>query len=68
MPLREELKALIIKSGWTMTSVVSELNKRHGTNTTVQNFSSRLIRSTLKYHEVEEILDIIGYTIKWIPK
>ena len=49
MPLKDDLKAIIIKNGWTMTSVVEELNLRHHTNTSVQNFSSKMIRGTLKY-------------------
>ncbi|MBI6875595.1 LLM class flavin-dependent oxidoreductase [Clostridium aciditolerans] len=68
MPLKEELKALIIKSGWTMTDVVNRLNEKHNRDTTVQNFSSKLIRGTLKYSEVEEVLDLIGYEIEWVPK
>lgn len=68
MPLKDDLKAIIIKSGWTMTSVVEELNKRHNTDTSVQNFSSKMIRGTLKYSEVEEVLDIIGYDIEWIKR
>lgn len=67
LPLKEELKALIIKSGWTMTEVVEALNKKHHKETSVQNFSSKLIRGTLKYTEVEEILELIGYKIEWIP-
>lgn len=65
MPLKDDLKAIIIKSGWTITAVVEELNKRHHTDTSVQNFSSKMIRGTLKYSEVEEVLDIIGYDISW---
>lgn len=68
MPLKDDLKAAIIKSGWTITAVVDELNKRHNTDTTVQNFSSKMIRSTLKYDEVAEVLDIIGYDIVWTKK
>lgn len=68
MPLKDDLKAIIIKSGWTMTSVVEELNKRHNTDTSVQNFSSKMIRGTLKYAEVEEVLDIVGYDIAWIKR
>ncbi len=68
MPLKDDLKAIIIKSGWTMTSVVEELNLRHHTNTSVQNFSSKMIRGTLKYSEVEEVLDIIGYDIVWTKR
>lgn len=66
MALKENLKATIIKSGWTMTSVVEEINKRNGTNYTVQNFSSKLSRGTLRYVEVEQVLEIIGYRIEWI--
>lgn len=65
MPLKDELKALIIKSGFTMTQVVEELNLKYNRNTSVQNFSSKLKRETLKYTEVEEILTIIGYKISW---
>ena len=65
MALKEDLKAVIIKSGWTMTSVVDEINKRNGTDYTVQNFSSKLSRGTLKYVEVEQVLEIIGYNIEW---
>ncbi len=66
MALKDDLKALIIKSGWTMTQVVDELNKRYGRDTSVQNFSSKLKRESLKYTEVVEVLDIIGYTINWV--
>ncbi len=65
MALKDDLKALIIKSGWTMTQVVEELNKKYNRNTSVQNFSSKLKRESLKYTEVEEVLEIIGYTITW---
>ena len=65
MALKDDLKALIIKYGWTMTQVVQELNKKYNRNTSVQNFSSKLKRESLKYTEVEEVLEIIGYTITW---
>ena len=68
MGLREEIKAKIIKSGWTMSGVVNELNKRHSRNDSLQNLSNKLSRGTLKYTEVLEIADIIGCTIEWVPK
>ena len=66
MLLKDELKSVIIKSGWTMTNVVKELNHRHGTSNTIQNFSNKLRNETFKYTEVLEILDIIGYHVKWV--
>ena len=65
MSLKDDLKALIIKSGWTMTQLVDELNKSHDRETSVQNFSAKLKRESLKYTEVAEVLEIIGYEIAW---
>lgn len=68
MSFKDDLKSIIIKSGWTMTAVTNEINNRNNTNYTVQNFSAKLSRGTLKYLEVIEVLDIIGYKIEWVPK
>lgn len=67
MSFKDDLKAAIIKSGWTMTEVVQEINNRNHTNYTVQNFSAKLSRGTLKYLEVVQVLHIIGYKIQWVP-
>nr|DAK89957.1 MAG TPA: Clr5 domain protein [Caudoviricetes sp.]DAP54473.1 MAG TPA: Clr5 domain protein [Caudoviricetes sp.]DAR06864.1 MAG TPA: Clr5 domain protein [Caudoviricetes sp.] len=63
MSLKYKLKGLIISQGFTMSQVNDELNRRHGTNFTFQNFSNRFRKETFTYNEVEEILDIIGYQI-----
>ena len=63
MSLKYKLKGLIISQGFTMSQVNDELNRRHGTNFTFQNFSNRFRKETFTYNEVEEILDIIGYHI-----
>lgn len=65
MALKDDLKAAIIKSGFTMTQVVEQLNAKYGRDSSIQNFSGKLKRESLKYTEVEEILDIIGYSIVW---
>lgn len=63
-----EIKAKIIESGWTMTKIVEELNKRHNTNHSVQNFSKKLRNETLRYKEVLEIAEILNYKVEWIKK
>lgn len=68
MSLYLDLKSLITKSGFTMKSVNDELNSRYGTNYSAQNFSKKLKNESLKYKDVVDILDVIGYTISWIPK
>lgn len=68
MTIKDDIKALIIKSGWSITEVVNEMNKRHNQDKTMQNLAAKLSRETLKYSEALEIADIIGYEIVWTKK
>lgn len=65
MDLKNEVKGYIVSSGWTITQITDELNKRNNTQYTVQNLSAKIRRETLKYSEILQIADIIGYDIKW---
>lgn len=68
MSLKNDLKGIIAKQGFTIKQVNDELNRRHGTDYTSQNFSNRLRKETFSYVEIEEILDVIGYRVEWILK
>ncbi|MCM1222894.1 MAG: LLM class flavin-dependent oxidoreductase [Lachnospiraceae bacterium] len=68
MSYKNDLKAVIVKSGYTMAQVNDELNRRHNTKLGYQNFSNRLSKETFKYNEILEILDIIGYDIQWVKR
>ena len=65
--IRNEIKAYIAASGWTLTDIVREMNKKRSEpeHTTSQNISNKLTRGTLKYSEAKEIAAIIGCEIKW---
>ena len=65
MALKDEIKGYIVSNGFTITDVAEELNKRTGTKFTMQNLSNKIRRESLKYSEVLEIADILGYDIKW---
>ena len=32
------------------------------------NFSNKLQRNSLRYREVVELADVIGYELKWVPR
>ncbi|EGT0683768.1 MAG: LLM class flavin-dependent oxidoreductase [Clostridium perfringens] len=68
MGIREDIKAYIISSGFTITKLAEELNKRNGSDYTVQNLSNKIRKEALKYSEVLQIADIIGYKIEWVKK
>lgn len=70
MNIRNEIKAYIAASWWTLIDIVKEMNKNRSAEeqTTPQNISNKLTRGTIKYSECKEIADIIGYSLEWIPK
>lgn len=68
MNMRNDIKSIIIKSGWTLTTVAEELKNKYNKSFTVQNLSQKLIRGTIKHQEILDIAEIIGYKIEWIKK
>jgi len=65
MNIRNEIKACIAREGLTMSEVVKQLADQYGWSRSVANFSDKLKRNSLRYHEVLELADILGYDIKW---
>lgn len=68
--IRNEVKSKLAESGYSLTYVVEQMNKSRDEEhkTTTQNISNKLTRGTIKYSEIREIADIIGYKIKWVKK
>ena len=68
--IRNEVKSKLAESGYSLTDVVEKMNKNRDEDhkTTTQNISNKLSRGTIKYSEIKEIADIIGYKIKWVKE
>lgn len=68
--IKNELKSVMAKKGFTLTQIVEEMNKQLPADkqTTVQNISNKLTRGTIKYSEVKWIANIIGMEIEWKDK
>lgn len=65
--IRNEIKSYIAKSGMTLTEIVNKYNETHEPTTT-QNISNKLTRGTIKYQEVVDMAEIMGYKINWEKK
>ena len=65
MTTRNEIKSYIIREGWTMSEVVEKLADEHGWSSSVPNFSGKLRRNSLRYHEAVELADVLGYDLVW---
>ena len=65
MNVRNEIKAQIIRTGMTMQQVVDLLSYEYGWSDSVSNLSAKLQRESIRYKEVVELADVLGYDIVW---
>ena len=56
--IRNEIKAQIIRAGYTMQEVVDQLHDEYG-------LSGKLQRGSLRYREAVELADVLGYDVVW---
>ena len=65
MSVRNEIKAQIIRAGFTMQEVVDRLHDEYGWSDSVSNLSAKLQRESIRYKEVMELADVLGYDFVW---
>ena len=65
MNVRNEIKAQIIRTGMTMQEVVDLLSQEYGWSSSVSNLSAKLQRESIRYKEVLELADVLGYDLIW---
>lgn len=68
MSIYEELKSTIAYEATTMTNVAKLLKAKKNRNLTMNNLSRKLRSKTIKYEEVRDILDVLGYDIKFVRR
>ena len=65
MNIRNEIKAQIIRVGFTMQELVDRLAEEYDWSDSVSNLSAKLQRESIRYKEVVELADVLGYDIVW---
>ena len=63
--VRNEIKAQIVRAGFTMQEVVDRLAEDYDWSDSVSNLSAKLQRESIRYKEVIELADVLGYDIVW---
>ena len=63
--VRNEIKAQIVRAGFTIQDVVDKLAEDYGWSDSVSNLSAKLQRESIRYKEVIELADVLGYDIVW---
>ena len=59
------IKSQIVRAGFTMQDVVDKLAEDYGWSDSVSNLSAKLQRESIRYKEVIELADVLGYDIVW---
>ena len=65
MNIRNEIKAQIVRAGFTMQDLVDRLSDAYNWSDSVSNLSAKLQRESIRYKEVVELADVLGYDIVW---
>ena len=65
MNIRNEIKAQIVRAGYTMQELVDKLHDEYGWSDSVSNLSAKLQRQSIRYREVGELAEALGYELIW---
>ena len=65
MSIRNEIKSQIIRAGFTMQEAVDRLVEEYDWSDSVSNLSAKLQRESIRYKEVVELADALGYDLVW---
>ena len=68
MNVKNEVKSIIVRSGMTMQQVVDLLSDEYGWSDSVSNLSAKLQRESIRYKEVLELADVLGYDLVWVKR
>ena len=68
MSVRNEIKAQIVRAGFTMQEVVDLLHDEYGWSDSASNLSAKLQRESIRYKEVVELADVLDRDIVWVKR
>ena len=68
MNIRNEIKAQIVRAGFTMQEVVDRLAEEYDWSDSVSNLSAKLQRESIRYKEVVELADVLDCDIMWVKR
>ena len=63
--VRNEIKSQLIRTGFTYQEALELVSQEYGWSTSASNLSGKLNRGSIRYKEVLELADVLGYDIVW---
>ena len=68
MTIRKKIKNILTNEDLTIKGLAENLSQKKGTKINTDSISQKLLRDSIKYKDVEEILDILGYDIVFVKR
>ena len=68
MSIRNEIKAQIVRAGFTMQEVIDRLAEEYDWSDSVSNLSAKLQRESIRYKEVVDLADGLDCDIVWVKR
>lgn len=65
MNVRDEVKSLIAKKGTTLTKVCSKIQSKNNKKFALNSIINKFARKTIKFEEVQLIVNELGYKIEF---
>lgn len=62
------LKSILAMEGLSLTDLAKMITENCNRSEIPQTISQKLKRGTIKYVEMQEIADLLGYNIEWVKK
>lgn len=63
--MRNQIKGYIHMKGMTYEKVAKLLTEKYGRNVTAQSLNNKIARGSIRYIDILQICEVLGYKIKW---
>jgi len=61
MKIKEEIQVLLVRKGLSMRKLIQQMNEQGYDIGSIQNLSRKFNEDTIRFSELEKILDYLGY-------
>ena len=61
--IKNDIKSIMAKKGFNLNTLANAYAEKYGRKMTVQNLGNKINKGTIRYFEVLEIADILGFDV-----
>lgn len=66
--IKNDIKSIMAKKGFTLNTLTQAFEDKYNRKMTVQNLGNKINKGTIRYFEVLELAEILGFKVDFIQK